>query len=506
MIASAELQQKICIELAKRELEKRIKATNSIIDFTKYTFPGYKTTWFHVVYGKILDEFAKGNLRRLIITMPPQHGKSELSTRRLPAFLLGRNGKSRVCISSYNATKVREFSKDVQRIIADPLYYNIFPETLIGQTEAVKKLNLQYIDAQRTLDKFEIINKRGFKRGDLKAVGRGGALTGNPVDIMIMDDLYKDYAEGNSPIIRQNIIDWYTSVVRTRFHNLSQELIVFTRWNEDDLIGFLEKTEEVETILSLEQLNNIDPQKWYKINFEALKTNAAKENIIDVRKVGEALWEEMHSKEKLERFRKLNIEMFESLYQGDPQPLIGLLYRNTFKTYSYATKPKNFRYVLNYTDTADTGDDYLCSICFGVSMDDRIFILDVYYTQESQEITEKYVADMLIRNNVYTAHIESNNGGRAFARNVNRISNNYANIEWFHQSENKESRVLTNSATVQRLVYFPEGWKEMWPEFAKDLLRFKKNFKANKHDDAVDTTTGVLEVSGLTDNNYLLWS
>lgn len=93
----------------------------------------------------------------------------------------------------------------------------------------------------RNSEEFEIVNKKG----GLKAVGRGGALTGNAVDVMIMDDIYKDYAESNSPIIREAAWDWYTTVVKTRLHNDSQELIVFTRWHEDDLIGRLEKKKKL---------------------------------------------------------------------------------------------------------------------------------------------------------------------------------------------------------------------------------------------------------------------
>ena len=488
-------------ELMERELEQRKKATSSLLHFTEYTMPSYKTTWYHIIYSKILDQFAKGNMRKLMITMPPQHGKSELSTRRLPAFMLGQNNKKRVCISSYNATKVREFSKDVQRIIADPLYFNLFPQSLISNSEPTRNLHLQHIDAQRTLDRFEIFEQNGFKRGDLRAVGRGGALTGNPVDVKIMDDLYKDYKEGNSPKIRLAVIDWYVSVVRTRFHNLSQELIVFTRWHEEDLIGYLEKTEDVELIHSLEQILNPDPNKWYKINFEALKTNNASE--LDTREIGGALWEEMHSKEKLLNFRKLDAEKFESLYQGDPQPMVGLLYQKGFKT--YGKKPEYFRYIYNYTDTADRGNDYLCSINYGVGLDDNIYILDVVYTDAPQEETEKEVADLVKRGWVNTAVIESNNGGRAFARNVDRISGYRLAIEWFHQSDNKEARIISNSADLQRCIYFPERWQEMWPEFSKALLRFKRNFSANTHDDAADTLTGVWEHSGLADNNFALW-
>lgn len=489
-------------ELIKREIERRAKAKKSLLPFTQYTFPAYKTTWYHDVYSQILDNFASGKIKRLIISMPPQHGKSELSTRRLPAFLLGKNNTFKIGLASYNATKVREFSQDVQRVISDPLYHNIFPNTLMKSAEYLDSLDLKHVDAKKTQERFEVFDGLGIKRGDLKAVGRGGALTGNPIDIMIMDDLYKDYKEGNSPIIRKAVIDWYTSVVKTRFHNHSQELIVFTRWHEEDLIGYIEKESQVEIIKSFEQIENPDPDIWYKINFPSIQTRETQTEI-DTREIGEALWAERHNLQKLEEYREMDREKFESLYQGDPRPMEGMLFQKPFATYRILPQ---LRYIRNYTDTADTGQDYLCSICYGVGIDDRMYILDLEYTTEPQEITEQTVADMLSRNKVVHADIESNNGGRAFARSVDRLSGYRHNIEWFHQSENKEARILSNASNLQRLVSFPENWEGRWPEFHKHITRFKRNFRANEHDDGLDALTGCLEFSGLVDENNMLWS
>jgi hypothetical protein len=195
------------------------------------------------------------------------------------------------------------------------------------------------------MEECEIVNHNGV----LRAVGRGGALTGHPVDIMLMDDLYKDYAEGNSPGRRESVIDWYTSVVRSRLHNDSQELIVFTRWHEEDLIGWLEKREEVILLTKKEQLLNCNPEAWYKINFPALATEASLQNEFDRRReVGQALWRDRHARRKLEIDRDLDSEKFESLYQGDPMPRVGLLYQG-FNTY---IKRPDFRIVKNYTDSA----------------------------------------------------------------------------------------------------------------------------------------------------------
>ena len=151
---------------------------------------------------------------------------------------------------------------------------------------------------------------------------------------------------------------------------------------------------------------------------------------------------------------------------------------------------------MNYTDTADTGDDYLCSICYGM-YNNWYYILDLIYTKESMEVTEPATADMLTKNNVGTALIESNNGGRGFARNVERecrerLKNNHINIQWFHQSENKTARIMSNSNSVMNNVLFPVNWTDLWPEFADHILRYQKEGK-NEHDDAEDCLTGVYE-------------
>ncbi len=465
------------IELAKRELARR-----SLLSFTKYTMPEFKAAPMHEVYYDILDRFAKGLIKKLIISMPPQHGKSEGSTRRLPSYILGKDPNKKVAICSYNQPFARKFNRDNQRIIDSQAYNNLFPKTTLNKS----RFNDESSNEMRSADEFEIVDHRG----SVKVVGRGGALTGNPVDVAIMDDLYKDYSEGNSPIVLESAWDWYTSVLRTRLHNDSQQLIVFTRWNEEDLIGRLEKTETVKEIESIKDLESIKDNEWAKINFEAIKTGDQTE--LDPREKGEPLWKERHSIEKLEEDRALDPEKFECLDQGNPIPKEGLLY-DRFST--YPELPKEHRGVYNYTDTADTGQDRLCSINYVLSKNKKAYVINVLYTDKSMEATEPATAKLLDEDNVSKARIESNNGGRGFARAVGKLLKGRTVISWFHQSKNKESRIFTASAGVQRDVYFPEDWASRWPEFYRDMTRYKKLFKANKHDDAPDTVTGVYEVT-----------
>jgi predicted phage terminase large subunit-like protein len=207
------------------------------------------------------------------------------------------------------------------------------------------------------------------------------------------------------------------------------------------------------------------------------------------------LWPEKHSLRKLQSARDKDPDKFDCLYQGDPVSKEGLLY-GPFKTYS--TLP-DFKMIKSYTDTADKGKDNLCSIVYGIPLsktDEHYYAIDVIYTDKPMEVTEPLTAEMFLKHNLKKAKIESNNGGRGFARNVEALTKKKTrgiSYQWFHQGGNKESRIYSNSATVNRCLVFPDDWHIKWPEFYKDVTKYKKDFSANKKDDAPDTMTGIIE-------------
>lgn len=452
----------------------------NFVEFIKAIRPELIITHFHLQYYLILAAFALGLIRKLIITIPPQHGKSEGSSRLLPAFMLGRNPNLRVAIGSYGGSYAQGFNRSVQRNIENSTYRNIFPGTRLPRTEAMRAGNVPYV---RTGTLFEILDCEG----SLKAVGVKGPLTGDPVDVMIMDDLYKDNQEANSPVRREVVWSWYTDVVRSRYHNGTQELLVFTRWHEDDLIGRLIVQEGVQELTSLSQIGTLDPDKWVHINWEAIKESEPTE--IDPRQPGEPLFPERHSLHKLEQQRELNPLRFACMQQGKPEDRQSFLYGD-FDTYERL--PEVAMTKGNYTDTADQGDDYLCSVCFSQGRDGRCYVTDVVYTQDPMEDTEKYVPMMFERTQTKEAIIESNNGGRGFARVVQQAYRGTA-VEWFHQSDNKEGRIRTNSALVTQNIVFPVDWQLRWPEFARHVISYKRKFSANKFHDAPDVLTGIVE-------------
>ncbi len=445
--------------------------------FASEVYPFLELQPFHRAYYRVLEAFAFGHVRRLIITMPPQHGKSVGATTLLPAYLLGLDPDCRVAIASYSGQLASKFNRRVQRILESREYGAIFPDTTIKQGSKPPS----YI---RTADEVEIIGHRG----SLLSVGREGSLTGNRVDCFILDDLYKDALEANSPLVRTNCWEWYTSVVRTRMHNRSRELIVFTRWHEEDLIGALMNREPVEELHSWSQLDALPSDRWLHLNFEALKSSPPTE--IDPRQTGEALWEEQQGTALLEAKRRLDPIQFEAMYQGHPSSREGLLYGTNFAEYD--ALPREIVRRANYTDTADTGDDYLCSMSYAVDADGIIYITDAVYSREPMETTEPMVAEMLVRSDTRQAAIESNNGGRGFARAVQTLVP-AVRIEWFHQHANKEARILSNSATALHLIRFPRGWNQRWPELYAHLTTYRRRFRTNRWHDAADVVTGIVE-------------
>lgn len=470
-------------------------ARRRLLWFAQYLRPKYQATPFHRSYAKVLQYFADKKVKNLIIQAPPQHGKSELSSRLLPAYILGQEPDTKVAICSYAATIAKDFNRDVQRIIDCDEYRKVFPDTTLNGANVVT-VATNYL---RNSDVFEIVGHTG----SLRVVGRGGALTSKTVDVMILDDLYKDATEANSPIIRTTAWDWYTKVARTRLHNDSQQLIVFTRWHPEDIIGKLIESEQVIEAKSWSDFDNVPEGAWVLVNYEAIKTGLPTE--LDSRQAGEALWAERHSLERLEKLRALDPVGFECLQQGNPGSAESKLYQ-PFKT--WIEKSDWGTYVRSgcYVDVADEGDDFLFAASYDIyrsnnevynektkRFDPLLFALitDIEYTDESTEVTTITVPRLINTNGVQKAWIESNNGGSQFEKVV-RTKVRALTVP-FYQGANKESRIVTNAPFVNQHVIMPFGWEQKYPELYKHLTGFLRAFSANAHDDDADGLTGIYE-------------
>lgn len=449
--------RKALAEAARCELARR-----SILDFTKYTYSNYDVNWHHSVYADKLDDFIRGEIKNLMVFMPPQHGKSELSSRRLPAYVFGRYPEKRIGIAAYNHTVASKFNRDVQRIINSEEYARLFPDTVLNN-----KKGGGYV---QNADEFEIVGHNG----SLVSVGVGGGLTSRTIDLLIMDDLYKDAAEAWSETVRANVQTWYDTVARTRLHNDSQQLLVFTRWHEEDLAGYLLATE---------------PEKWEVLIFPAIKIGPP--DSVDGRQDGESLWESKHGLEELIRIKKNNPTVFESLYQQNPTPKEGLLFpasemKRFKKEYLRGVIPDG---IISFCDIADEGEDSLCAP-IGYLVGKDIFIVDVTFTQEPIEITQAMVAASFDSHGVQRAVFESNNGGKQFAQEVMRLKRGRTTITWRRTTDNKHTKILMESGAVKEHCFFLVD-SEQSTEYRKyfyELTHYPKNGKV-KHDDAADGTS-----------------
>ena len=402
-----------------------------------------------------LQSFIDSNKKILVINMPPRFGKSYTATLFVQ-WLLGRNNKLKIMTGSYNETLSSTFAKQVRDMIATEqtqgvtVYRDIFPDTKIKYGEA-------------SMNKWAL---EGSQVANYLATSPTGTATGFGADLIVIDDLIKNSEEAYNSNVLEKHIDWFTNTMLSRTEKGFKLIIIMTRWASNDLAGFI--------------LSNYDDV--VHINYKAINDD------------GTPLDEETLSLEDFE-FKTKNMakEIVYANYQQEPIDIKGRLY-NEFKTYVELPKEKIVK-ISAYCDTADTGDDFLCNIIYA-DCKDSAYILDVIYTKEAMEITEPLVAEAYKKFNVNVADIESNNGGRAFARNIERITRDKGNyktiVKWFHQSGNKIARILSNSAWVNANVYMPIDWKNKWSEFAKDIISYQKEGK-NKHDDGPDALTGVAE-------------
>lgn len=397
----------------------------------------------------------------MVVNMPPRHGKSRTATMFVD-WLFGRYGKDiQVMTGSYNETLSSTFAKQVRDTIAEKptqgvtVFSDIFPG-----------VNIKYGEASAQKWALE-----GSQLANYLATSPSGTATGFGCNIMLIDDLIKNAEEACNENHLQKLVDWFTNTMLSRCENGFKIIIIMTRWSTRDLAGFV-----------LENFPNV-----LHINYKAVQDD------------GSMLCPDILSAEDYAlKIKNMDRAIVAANYQQDPMDIQGRLY-STIKTYTDIPRDERgnalFSYLLNYTDTADKGSDYLCSICYGM-YEDCYYILDVYYTKEPMETTEPETARMLTRNNIGCAIIESNNGGRGFARNVAReckqMGNKHTNVKWFTQSKNKEARILSNSASVQNNVYFPVNWQTKWPDFADAINRYQREGK-NAHDDAADALTGVYE-------------
>ena len=498
----ADVRSRIQTEkLNPKELLK-LELLSSLEKYTKAMFKAqYRRSFamndhFKMIF-KALENVVDGKCKRLIINMPPRYGKTETVIKSFSSWCFALNPTCKFLHLSYSDLLVTDNSTTVRNIMMEPLYKQLFPDSQLerekgsstrwktmaggefyavstqgqvtgfgaGQVDEVDEKELSYQDLTFDKELDQILGLIDAKHNIFQGA------------ILIDDPIKPEDAE--SDLIRDRINTRFESTIRNRVNSRNTPIIIIMqRLHEEDLCGYLLDKE---------------PDEWTVLSLPAIHTD---ENGNEV-----ALWPMKHTLEELYKLRETEPIVFDTQYMQDPKPKEGLMYQEGFKTYKPEQLPtgKDALKKWNYTDTADTGADSLCSICF-IDTPEFVYVTDVYYTKDPMEITEPATARMLGRNGTKRARIESNNGGRGFARAVKRIlrtvmKNFVCAVEYFTQTENKFSRIYTNSANVMSDVLMPEGWEHKWPRFNNALMSYRKdNKRKSQHDDAPDCLTGVYEM------------
>jgi predicted phage terminase large subunit-like protein len=330
----------------ERELA-RVNARSRFAHYLDYINPKYDRRWFHTLIADKCQQVFEGKIKRLMVFVSPQHGKSEIVSRQFPAWALGRNPDLKIVAASYSSDLVCQFGRSIQMTMKSQEYNDLF--TFDWRKKGYKK----------NADLLEIPDAKGF----YKAVGVTGSLTGTPADIAIIDDPVKDALEAYSPTYRERVWDWYTSVLMTRLHNDSRQLFIMTRWHEDDLAGRILKREA---------------DQWEVVTIPAIRETLNDGNKQDPRKVGEALWEERHSLESLLGAQQRSPRFFSALYQQHPTIEGGNIIKSQW--FGHITMEDFNDLRLNET---------------------MHFFLDTAYTEKTANDPSGIIACCMIRNSVY---------------------------------------------------------------------------------------------------------
>ena len=448
------------IQKGKTNFREYCKAINPDFFKADRTFQDEVCDTIQKIYeGKLINPITKKPYDILVINLPPGHGKS-YTVGVFTTWAFGQDISNQVITVSYNQTLSTRFAKMVRDHIQDKEitgdnYYvvnSFFPEVKIKDGDGA--MNIWSLEGAFL---------------SYLATSFDGSITGMRGNIGIIDDPIKNKEEAVNSLIKDKHWDWYKNTFLSRMVEGAIQIVIQTRWASDDLAGrVMGKFGDRCYVLEMPVLNEQNKPLCAGI--------LSRKAIID-------------KKEGIDE------DIFLANYMQTPIDKKGSLY-TSFKQYA-SVDQEAFEDVIAYVDTADTGADNLCLIVAGV-LGRYAYVLDIYYTDEPMEVTEGEVARLLDWHQVRNAIFESNNGGRGFARNVEKIlreqlKNKKCNIQWFAQSKNKKTRILVNSANVLEQLIMPEGWSKKNNKFFIDVMKYQRKGK-NKYDDGPDTMTGLVEV------------
>lgn len=455
------------------------RARSGLLNFTRYTYPQFEVAWHNRQIARTLNRFAQGLVPRLMIFTAPRHGKSELVSRRCPAWLLGLDPDLQVMLTSYSAKLADKMNLDVQRIITSPKYKELFPATRIAE-KGIEALGTW----RRNQDYFEVVGRRGYFR----SAGVGGSLTGEGADVGFIDDPVKNWDEALSEVYREKVWNWYTSTFLTRLSKNGRVLLTCTRWHEDDLAGRILKRAE----------NDPEADQWEVLRLPALKEGTPTD--VDPRAEGEALWPERFPVRRLVAARAASLRVFTSLYQQRPSPPQGnLVARDAWRFYRRGELP----------------EDGLWNVSADLNLKDRKESDNTVYLEWLESGARYYITRRVKKPMNY---VEMEDTFVAFCLNAGHT----VSAKWIEDAALAQALVGRLSARIPGLipvpvttgklqraeavvpyinsgnVFLPHPDDEAW---VVDFIEEWANFPHGKHDDQVDATSlGLLQMAGAVDD------
>lgn len=423
---------------AARELLRRRAARTSLLAFTRYTLPSYQDAEHHRLICEHLEAVESGACKRLMIFMPPRHGKSELASRRFPAWYMGRNPRAEIIAASYNSDLAADFGREVRAIVNSEEYQAAFPGVTLRQDSKAA-------DRWHTND-----------GGAYRASGVGTAMTGRGADLLLIDDPVKDREEADSELRRERVWDWYRSTAYTRLSPQGRIVVIQTRWHEDDLSGRL-----------LEQMAG-DGDQWEVLSLPAVSQ-------------GRALWGERFPVERLEAIKRtIGQRDWSALYMQSPQPDEGGYFQRAwFKT--WPEQPKHLR-IYGTSDYAvtDGAGDYTVHRIWGVDQSGDLYRLDGWRGQTPADEWIEAKLDLIAKWKPSAWFGEAGVIQKAvepMLKRRMRERNTFCRLEWVPSIHDKATRARGFQARA--------SMGKVWFERDADLSEFL-SFPAGKHDDEVD--------------------
>ena len=455
------------------------KARANLLPFTEATKKDYQTNWHHKVLAEYLDAVRLGEVTRLLVLMPPRHGKTELVSRRFPAHVLGKNPNEQVIGCSYSAELASSINRDVQRILTTEEYKHLFPKTRLNDTNVVSMAEGTWL---RNSKVFQCVGYEGY----YLAAGIGGSITGRGFTLGIVDDPIKNRDEANSKTHRDKVWNWWTSTFLTRGEGAKSPtgeeriVVTLTPWHEDDLAG---------RILRHAKENG---EKWEVLRLPAvLDVEGDDKDLNDPRQFGEPLWPEKYGLEKLDRVKAaVGGRDWSALYQCRPSPQDGGLFnRHWWGWYPGKLPPGGLR---DWTISVDAAFKDLDSSSYVVFQlwarsEKNFYLVDQVRERMDFVTTLRALVSFCNKWPVATRKlIEDKANGPAI---ISALKDKVPGLVAVTPKGSKESRAQAVSAFVESgNVHLPRD-----ASWVGDYVEEFSFFPNGTHDDQVDATTQYLQ-------------